>query len=87
MPTKIRLYIMMFLEFFVWGAFFVPMGNYLGVIFAQYQEEGTLNQIIGNTYATQTWAALFAPLIVGFVADRLFNKEIVNGVLLSLIHI
>ncbi|HIK94331.1 MAG TPA: hypothetical protein EYG03_20505, partial [Planctomycetes bacterium] len=79
--VRIRLNIMMFLEFFIWGAFFVPMGSYLGVIFASYQQQGTLNQIIGSSYATQTWAALFAPLIVGFVADRLFNKEHVNGVL------
>jgi nucleoside transporter len=70
---------MMFFQFFIWGAFFVPMGSYLGVIFAEYK--GNLNQIIGNTYATQTWAALFAPVIVGYVADRLFNKEKVNGVL------
>ena len=79
--VRLRLNIMMFLEFFIWGAFFVPMGSYLGVIFASYQQQGTLNQIIGSSYATQTWAALFAPLIVGFVADRLFNKERVNGVL------
>ena len=79
--VTLRLNVMMFLEFFIWGAFFVPMGSYLGVIFAEYQEQGTLNQIIGSSYATQTWAALFAPLIVGFVADRLFNKEHVNGVL------
>lgn len=76
--TTFRLGVMMFLQFFVWGAFFVPMGNYLGKIFAG---EENLNSIIGSTYATQTWAALFAPLIVGFVADRLFNKEAVNGVL------
>ena len=74
-----RLSIMMFLQFFIWGAFFVPMGGYLGKIFVSYK--GELNSIIGNTYATQTWAALFAPLIVGFVADRLFNKERVNGIL------
>ena len=79
--TVLQLNIMMFLEFFIWGAFFVPMGSYLGVIFEEYKAQGTLNQIIGSTYATQTWAALFAPLIVGFVADRLFNKEVVNGVL------
>ncbi|MBC18703.1 MAG: MFS transporter [Planctomycetaceae bacterium] len=76
---QVRLSIMMFLQFFIWGAFFVPMGGYLGKIFASYK--GELNSIIGNTYATQTWAALFAPLIVGFVADRLFNKERVNGIL------
>ncbi len=70
---------MMFLQFFIWGAFFVPMGSYLGKLFVSYK--GELNSIIGSTYATQTWAALFAPLIVGFVADRLFNKERVNGIL------
>ncbi len=79
--VRVQLSIMMFLQFFVWGAFFVTMGGYLANIFASYSEEGTLNQIIGSTYATQTWAALFAPLIVGFVADRLFNKERVNAVL------
>ncbi len=78
---KFRLCVMMFLQFFVWGAFFVPMGAYLGVIFKSYEEQGTLNRIIGDAFATQTWAALFAPLIVGFVADRLINKEKVNGVL------
>ncbi len=81
-PTvRIQLSIMMFLQFFVWGVFFVTMGGYLTNVFASYSESGTLNQIIGSTYATQTWAALFAPLIVGYVADRLFNKERVNGIL------
>ena len=78
MSIKLRLNIMMFLQFFVWGAFFVPMGSYLGVIF---ENEENLNTIIGDVYSTQTWAAIFAPLIVGFVADRLFNKEYVNAVL------
>ncbi len=81
MSISVRLKIMMFLQFFVWGVFFVTMGGYLTNLFASYEATGTLNQIVGNAYATQTWAALFAPLIVGFVADRLFNKEIVNGVL------
>ncbi len=79
--VKIRLCVMMFLQFFIWGAFFVPMGSYLSEIFASFKEQGTLNSIIGGIYATQTWAALLAPIIVGFLADRLFNKERVNGVL------
>ncbi len=79
--VAIRLCIMMFLQFFIWGAFFVTMGGYLGVVFAEYAEQGTLNQIIGRSYATQTWAALLAPFVVGFLADRLFNKERINGVL------
>ena len=78
MSKTVRLNIMMFLQFFVWGVFFVTLGSYLGDIFSG---EENLNQLIGGVYATQTWAALFAPLIVGFVADRLFNKEHVNGVL------
>ncbi len=78
MSTTIRLNIMMFLQFFVWGAFFVPMASYLSEIFGS---EEKINTIIGGIYSTQTWAAVFAPIIVGFVADRLFNKEIVNGVL------
>ena len=78
MSRILRLNIMMFLQFFVWGVFFVTLGSYLGEIFSG---EDNLNQLIGGVYATQTWAALFAPLVVGFVADRLFNKEHVNGVL------
>ncbi len=78
MSVKIRLCIMMFLQFFVWGVFFVTMGTYLSKLFAG--EEG-INTIVGQSYATQTWAALFAPLIVGFLGDRLMNKEQLNGIL------
>ena len=78
MSKTVRLNVMMFLQFFVWGVFFVSLGTYLGKIF---EGEENLNSIIGDIYSTQPWAALAAPLIVGFVADRLFNKELVNGVL------
>ncbi len=73
-----RLNIMMFLQFFVWGVFFVTMGKYISSLFAD--EEG-INTIVGQSYATQTWAALFAPLIVGFLGDRFMNKERLNGIL------
>ena len=76
--VMVRLGIMMFLQFFIWGVFFVTMGTYLTKLFAG--EEG-INTIVGNSYATQTWAGLFAPLIVGFLGDRLMNKERLNGVL------
>ena len=78
MTTRLRLNIMMFLQFFVWGVFFVTMGTYLSKLFTD--REG-LNTIVGSTYATQTWAALFAPLIVGYLGDRLMNKERLNGIL------
>jgi nucleoside transporter len=78
MSVKLRLNIMMFLQFFVWGVFFVTMGTYLSKLFAG---EAGINTIIGQSYATQTWAALFAPLIVGFLGDRFMNKEQLNGIL------
>lgn len=72
-----RLSIMMFLQFFVWGAFFVTMGSYLLSVF---QGEAGINSIIGQAYATHNWAALLAPLFVGLLADRYFNAERLNAV-------
>ncbi|MBC54326.1 MAG: MFS transporter [Gammaproteobacteria bacterium] len=71
-----RLSIMMFLQFFVWGAFFVTMGSYLLSVF---QGESGINSIIGQAYATHNWAALLAPLFVGLLADRYFNAERLNA--------
>jgi nucleoside transporter len=73
-----RLSIMMFLQFFVWGVFFVAMGKFLSVIF---KDEAQLNTIIADAYATQTIAGMLAPLLVGLLADRYFPAQIVNGVL------
>jgi nucleoside transporter len=70
----IRLSVMMFLQFFIWGAFFVPLSGYLGKIFSG-------QNVVGHIYSTSNWAALISPLFVGLVADRFFNAERVNGVL------
>jgi nucleoside transporter len=72
-----RLSLMMFLQFFIWGAFFVTMGAYLLEVFSG--EEG-LNSIIGSAYATHNWAGLLAPVFVGLLADRFFNAEKVNAI-------
>jgi nucleoside transporter len=72
-----RLSLMMFLQFFIWGGFFVTMGIYLLEIF---QGEDGLNTIIGSAYATHNWAAVLAPVLVGLIADRYFNAERVNAV-------
>ncbi|MBN8459140.1 MAG: MFS transporter [Verrucomicrobia bacterium] len=80
MPTQsspavtLRLSIMMFLQFFIWGSFFVPLGGYLGKIFAG-------QNVVGYIYSTHNWAGVIAPLFVGLVADRFFNAERVNGIL------
>jgi nucleoside transporter len=67
-----RLSLMMFLQFFIWGAFFVTMGSYMLNIFSG--EDG-INSIIGSAYATHNWAGLLAPVLVGLIADRFFNAE------------
>ena len=65
----------MFLEFFVWGGWFVTMGSYLA---------NNLNASGAQTalaYSTQSWGAIIAPLIIGLVADKYFNAERLLGVI------
>jgi len=76
----------MFLEFFIWGGWFVTMGSYLGATLSASGAQ------IGLAYATQSWGAIIAPFIFGLIADRYFNAErvlalthLVGGVLLLLI--
>ena len=73
--TYIRLSFMMFLEFFIWGGWFVTMGTFL---------LQTLNASGGDTamaYSTQSWGAIVAPFIIGLIADRFFNAERILGIL------
>lgn len=73
--TRTRLCLMMFLEFFIWGGWFVTMGSYLA---ANLHASGAQT---GLAYGTQALGAIIAPFIVGLVADRYFNAERVLGVL------
>lgn len=75
-----RLSVMMFLQFFIWGGFFVTMGSYLVNLFSAPEYAADLGKIIGGAYATHNWAGLLAPLFVGLIADRLMNAERVNGI-------
>ncbi|HEV2228985.1 MAG TPA: nucleoside permease [Steroidobacteraceae bacterium] len=72
--TKARLCAMMFLEFFIWGGWFVTMGSYLG---ANLHASGAQT---GLAYGTQAWGAIIAPFVVGLIADRYFNAERLLGV-------
>ena len=72
---RLRLLAMMFLEFFVWASWYVPIGGYMN---------STLHFTggqIGWIYTTTALGAIIAPLFVGFVADRFFPTQIVLGVL------
>jgi nucleoside transporter len=73
--TKTRLCVMMFLQFFIWGGWFVTMGSYLA---ANLHASGAQT---GLAYGTQAWGAIIAPFIVGLIADRYFNAERLLGVL------
>jgi len=72
---QFQLSLMMFLEFFIWGGWFVTMGTFLG---------SNLDASGGETamaYSTQSWGAIIAPFIIGLIADRYFNAEKILGVL------
>ena len=72
---RLRLSVLMFLEFFVWGGWFVTLGSYLA------QSLSASGVQLGAAYSTQSWGAIIAPFIVGLIADRYFNAERVLAVL------
>jgi nucleoside transporter len=71
--VQVQLSGMMFLQFFIWGAWFVTMWKYLGAI--------QLDHMKGWAYSTTGIAALISPLFVGMIADRFFSTEKVLAVL------
>ncbi len=73
--VRVKLSTMMFLEFFIWGAWFVTMGTYL---IKNLGATGTQN---AGAYATQALGAIIAPFIIGLIADRYFSAQKILGVL------
>ena len=74
--TSTKLSIMMFLEFFIWGGWFVTMGSFLGNNLSASGAETAI------AYSTQSWGAIIAPFIIGLIADRFFNAEKILEILL-----
>lgn len=72
--TRVQLSSMMFMEFFVWGAWFVTMNSYLTSI-------GATPGQVGLAYGTQALGAIVAPFIIGLIADRFFPAQIILAVL------
>ena len=70
-----KLSIMMFLEFFIWGCWFVTMGTFLTQAFSASGGE------IALAYETQSWGAIIAPVFIGLIADKYFNAEKILGIL------
>jgi nucleoside transporter len=75
MTVRMRLCVMMFLEYFVWGLWGVELGGYMA---AQLRFDGSE---IGKVYSTTAIAAMLSPLLFGYAADRLFSSERLLGVL------
>ena len=71
----LRLSLMMFLQFFIWGGWFVTLGTYLSNTLSANGGQ------IGMAFSTQSWGAIIAPFIVGLIADRFFNAEKILGLL------
>ena len=72
---KARLSTMMFVEYFIWGGWYVTLGTWLssGLHFSGEQ--------VGLAAGTTAVGAMIAPFLVGLIADKLFATQVVLAVL------
>ena len=70
----IQLSLMMFLQFFLWGAWYVTMSPFMGAA-------GMKPETIGWAYTVGPIAAIVSPFFLGLIADRFFATERILGIL------
>lgn len=74
MTTRIQLFVMMFLQFVIWGAWYGQLSKYLGSI-------GFNGDQVGRVYSTFSIAMIISPFLVGMLVDRFFSAQKVLGFL------
>ncbi|MEP6683517.1 MAG: nucleoside permease, partial [Parafilimonas sp.] len=72
--TGVSLAIMMFLEYFVWGAWYVTLGTYMG------ENLHSTGLEIGSAFGALAIATMISPFIIGMIADRYFAAQKIMGV-------
>ncbi len=75
MSLKMRLIIMNFLQFFIWGSWLITLANYW------FGTKGWDSTEFGAVFLTLGISSLFMPTLTGIIADRWFNAERLYGIL------
>lgn len=75
MSTKLRLIILSFLQFFIWGAWLITIGAYW------FQTKQWSGAQFGAIFSTMGIASIFMPSLMGIVADKYINAEKLYGIL------
>lgn len=73
----ISLSIMMFLQYFIWGAWYVTLGTYMGT----HMQAADIDTKIGDAYMALAIATMISPFFVGMIADRYFAAQKIMGLL------
>ena len=75
MSIKLRLTVMSFLQFFVWGAWLITIGTYC------FNTKGWTGAEFGAIFSTLGISSIFMPALTGIIADKWLNAEKLYGIL------